>query len=371
MKKILLLLCAVALWSCTDYAADWDSKYENSFAANGESRICVEGETTIINQNECVTGFVCTNNSWIVSSGPQCQSASAQVCVEGSTTALVAGNCIVNYICSNNAWVQYGELQCVEVSAPKVCNEGEEVSLSENNCISNYVCSGNAWVFAGTSQCSSGDETSSKITTVSTTPKTSYSSCSKAFFCGKSGNTRVKTGINDGTDTYGYWFYYGDFNDGGDSYFSWKYGGTASTFVEKSVMPYGGIKGTANIGSAVEYPYLGLGFNIAGEKQRGDNITSWGGLCVVYQASSDFYLEVKPADETMTSGDNPVVLLPKGNKANTVYLANVKWDSFAQEGWGKSVSVSSVIKSAAIIDFKFLKYNSFAIIAIGKYGTCE
>jgi hypothetical protein len=49
--------------------------------------------------------------------------------------------------------------------------------------------------------------------------------------------------------------------------------------------------------------------------------------------------------------------------------ANVKWDSFAQEGWGKSVS--SVIKSAAIIDFKFLKYNSFAIIAIGKYGTCE
>ena len=370
MKKMLLLLIAAALWNCTDYAADWDSKYENAFAANGENRICMEGETTIINQNDCVTGFVCSNNSWVVASGPQCQTASARVCVEGSTTALVAGNCVVNYVCSNNAWVQYGDLQCVEVSAPKVCDEGETVSLTENDCVSNYVCSGNAWILSGTPQCSSKNKPSS-VTTVTTTPITSYPSCPNAFFCGKSGNTRVKTGFNDGTDTYGYWFYYGDFNDGGDSYFSWKYGGTASTFVEKSVMPYGGIKGTAIIGSAKENPYLGLGFNIAGELQRGDDITSWGGLCVVYQSTTDFYLEVKPADESMTGYDNPVVRLPQGNKTNTVFLANIKWDSFAQEGWGKSASISSVIKSAAVVDFKFSKYNSFAIIAIGKYGTCK
>ena len=153
MKKMLLLLIAAALWNCTDYAADWDSKYENAFAANGENRICMEGETTIINQNDCVTGFVCLNNSWVVASGPQCQIASAQVCVEGSATALVAGNCVVNYVCSNNAWVQYGDLQCVEVSAPKVCDEGEEVSLSENNCIYSYVCSANAWVLLGEPEC--------------------------------------------------------------------------------------------------------------------------------------------------------------------------------------------------------------------------
>lgn len=47
MKKILLLLTAASLWNCTDYAADWNSKYENSFAENEvlESSTSVESSS--------------------------------------------------------------------------------------------------------------------------------------------------------------------------------------------------------------------------------------------------------------------------------------------------------------------------------------
>jgi hypothetical protein len=153
MKKILLLLSATALWNCTDYAANWDEKYENSFSvSNGDALICQEGESTIINQNNCATSFVCLGNTWIVDGTPQCQSETQKICVEGSTTAIVANNCAVNYICSGNAWIQYGEMQCLDVT-PRVCEEGETTSLAENGCIANYICSGNAWVLDGDVQC--------------------------------------------------------------------------------------------------------------------------------------------------------------------------------------------------------------------------
>ena len=152
MKKILLLLSAAALWNCTDYVADWDNKYENSFAANGEIRICNEGEATIINQNGCSTSFVCSNNSWVIKGTPQCQSETKKICVEGSTTAIIANNCAINYICSGNAWIQYGKMQCLEV-APRVCEEGVTIPVTENGCVANYICSGNAWVLKGEIQC--------------------------------------------------------------------------------------------------------------------------------------------------------------------------------------------------------------------------
>ena len=152
MKKILLLLSAAALWNCTDYVADWDNKYENSFAANGEIRICNEGEATIINQNGCSTSFVCSNNSWVIKGTPQCQSETKKICVEGSTTAIIANNCAINYICSGNAWIQYGKMQCLEV-APRVCEEGVTIPVTENGCVANYICSGNAWALNGEIQC--------------------------------------------------------------------------------------------------------------------------------------------------------------------------------------------------------------------------
>lgn len=154
MKKIILILSAATLWNCTDYASDWDSKYENSFAANGENRICNEGETTIINQNGCSTSFVCFNNSWTITGTPQCQTETQKICVEGSTTAIIANNCAINYICSGNTWILYGEMQCLEV-APRVCEEGVTIPVSENGCVANYICSGNAWILNGEIQCES------------------------------------------------------------------------------------------------------------------------------------------------------------------------------------------------------------------------
>jgi hypothetical protein len=196
------------------------------------------------------------------------------------------------------------------------------------------------------------------------------------MFCGKSGDTRVKTGFDDGTGSYGYWFYYGDYNDGGSSSFSWTYGGTASTFVEKSVMPYGGIKGKAVL-SSEENAYLGLGFNVAGESQKGVNVSDWKGLCVIYQSSAPFFLEIVDASAgELTGYNNYKVTLPTGNKSNTAYVANMLWSEFSQEeGWGNFVSSKDILETTALVSFKFKKVtsltNNFAIIAIGKYGTCK
>ena len=374
MKKILLLLSATALWNCTDYAADWDEKYENSFSAsNGGALICQEGESTIINQNNCATSFVCLGNTWIVDGTPQCQSETQKICVEGSTTAIVANNCAVNYICSGNAWIQYGEMQCLDVT-PRVCEEGETTSLAENGCVTNYICSGNAWVLDGDVQCeapqSSGTGSQYVMASTSTISGSNYG-CSNAMFCGKRGDTYVKTGFGNG-----YWYYYGDYNDGGSSSFTWTYGGTASTFVEKSVMPYGDIKGKTSLGGGAD-AYLGLGFNVTGDSKKGANISSWKGLCVIYQSTAPFFLEVQDASGGSLTGYNDYkVALPTGKKANTAYLANVLWSDFSQEeGWGKVASKDEVLESTSSISFKFTNATSstniFAIIAVGKYGTCK
>ena len=356
MKKMLLLLSAAALWNCTDYAAEWDEKYETAFSnthndsaaqVSNESiaktpLVCVDGSTTFNVEGECTFNFVCQNDTWEMQGLPQCANSSSEqdasvVCTEGTTTSLVDGLCTTNFVCQNNAWIP--------VDAPK-CEEPSDIenseSKSEYSMVSTSLISGSSY------------------------------GCSKAMFCGKSGNTRVKTGFNDGTDTYGYWFYYGDDN----SSFSWPYGGTASTFVEKSVMPYGGIKGKASLGNG-ENAYLGLGFNVAGETGMGVDISNWKGLCVIYQSSAPFFLSLVDASNgSLTEYNDFMAALPKGNKANTAYLANIQWSDFYQEtGWGKPASLTDVLTSTAQIAFKFKKVtslaNTFAIIAIGKYGTCK
>lgn len=308
MKKIFLLLSAAALWNCSDYAADWEEKYGNAFS---------EAENSTPTPSNTAPSYT--------------------VCEEGQTNSVGDGNCTQDLLCVEDAWVPVGDLRC------------ETSTVVEKT----------------------DSEPEYKMVSTSTISGANYG-CSKAMFCGKSGNTRVKTGFDDGTNTYGYWFYYGD----ASSSFSWTYGGTPSTFVEKSVMPYGGIKGKATLGEG-EDAYLGLGFNVAGETGKGVDISSWNGLCVIYQSTAPFFLSLVDASNgALTDYNDFKAALPKGNKANTAYLANIKWSDFYQEaGWGKVASITDVLSSVSQIAFKF-KYvtsltNTFAIVAIGKYGTCK
>ena len=412
MKKLWVTLSAMVFFSCTDYQADWDSKWENSFTAEDDVDmpfVCKDGETTIISENDCVTGFVCSNNTWVISGTPQCQTATTQVCLEKSTTAMVVGNCIVNYICSNNSWVQNGEIQCVtETQTPRVCNEGETVSYTEGYCATTYECENNQWVLesqkcdnpvkssssvknsakssssaktVSSSSVASGSDEPASVYPVLKTSTVSSINCSKAMYCPQdcrhTSETvrcgKVYTGLDDGSDTQGYLWTYTDYDsNGGSSSFYWPKGESGFGFEVNSRDNLGYLKGTARFGSGYEYPFARIGFHIKGENSPA-NIASWNGMCLIYTATQDFYITLKfDGGETKTGYDNYQAKIPA---ASSKTLVNASWDDFVQEGWGKAVSKSTALSSATIIEFSFKgnagTSNSFEFYAIGKNGTCN
>ena len=185
--------------------------------------------------------------------------------------------------------------------------------------------------------------------------------------CGK-----VYTGLDDGTGTQGYLWSYTDSDNGGTSSFYWPSGMAFGSFEVPSRDNLGYLKGTAQFGSGFEYPFVRLGFHIAGEKKSAD-ITTWGGMCLVYSAAQDFYLIVRfNGDDEATGSDLIQAKIPlKKDKS----LANVTWDDFIQEGWGTAVDKGEAIAKAARIEIGFKgsagTTNDFSIYAIGKYGTCD
>ena len=364
MKKILLLLPIAAMWGCTDYVSQWDEKYEAAFAGDTpvQGQVCVEGTTTSLADGDCTTNFLCNNNAWVPQSSACNNVQQQKICDEGATTSVVEGSCTSNFVCSNNAWVILGQPVCATPTVPSSSSKKVQSSSSKKVTVTS---------------------SSSKITVLNETTYTEVTGtvkCSKAMFCSTSGDIRVETGKDDGSDTYGYWFAYDDASNGGSSYFSWPYGDKEEglygemSFAQLSVDRAGAIVGSASIdeGDDLSTGYLGLGFNVGGEKVRGYDISSWNGLCIIYKTNAYMGLEIHPANEaTVTKYDNPVATLYKPTKTTSAYIVNIPWSEFEQGGWGKSVAISTVTKSAATISFRFTNNTSFSIYAIGKYGTCN
>ena len=200
--------------------------------------------------------------------------------------------------------------------------------------------------------------------------------CANAMFCGKQGDERVETGLAT-NDYYGWWYAYTDSGENGDSEIKWPHGLDANDyFVPPSVLATAGIKGKVNFGSAYEHPYVGVGFNLVDDKGTGGNISGWDGMCVIYYALNPMYLEIQPQDDKNVTGyNNPKAILPASvDGANMI--ADIDWGYFVQEdGWGKEVSTSTVLKKARAIAFKLTgepgSSNTFIIYAVGKKGTCS
>ena len=366
MKKILLLLPIAAMWGCTDYVSQWDDQYGAAFAVKldtSDDGACTEGFTTSVRDGDCTTYFICRNSEWTMLN-VVCDTPPTKICEEGATSTSSDGVCTLKSVCSNNTMV-----------------------------IVDQSCTGTAPSILSSSSKAVQSSSSKKVTTMSSASKTTISNeitytevsgtirCPSAMFCGPSGKgSRVETGKDDGTDTYGYWFTYDDSDNGGASYFTWPYGDKEDgpygmmSFADLSVEQTGAIIGSASIDEfgGLTDGYLGLGFNVGGELQKGYDISAWKGLCIIYKANAYMALEIHPANEaTVTKYDNPLATLYRPNKTTSAYVVNIPWNVFEQSGWGKAVATSTVLKSAATISFKFTNNTSFSIYAIGKYGTCN
>lgn len=363
MKKILLLLSAAALWNCTDYAADWDSKYEKAFSENANTpttptySVCEEGATSTLNEGSCVTEFLCQNDSWVPYSYLCNNEQQEIVCEEGLTTSLTDGVCTSNYICSGNTWVLAGDPVCTELNIESSASSSDPAdpppsSASEESSVYPLL----------------------SVSTVSTI------NCSKSMYCPQdcrnSSNTRcgkVYTGLDDGSGTQGWFWTYSDADaNGGSSSFYWPEGEGTYGFEPTSRDKLGYLKGVVKFGTGYAYPYARMGFHIKGEESDTD-ITSWNGMCLVYTATQDFYVTLRfLGDDNSVAYDYFQAKIPATSSKS---LVNASWNDFVQEGWGKPFTLSVALLVATKIEFTFKgdagTTNAFSIYAIGKNGTCN
>ena len=183
----------------------------------------------------------------------------------------------------------------------------------------------------------------------------------------------VATGLDNGTETSGYWFSFDD--DKANTYVKWpvmqlEY----ENIVDRAIEVCEGICGTFIY---KDEGVLGIGFNVAGEALSGNNgapdiadISAWGGLCVTYTSESDMDV-VMSNDTTFTYIKKmallPKVSLPKSAEAKTVCS---KWSDFvsAAETPSDPAHVASIL---------FVAYgdagseSEFNVIGIGKYADVK
>ena len=243
-----------------------------------------------------------------------------------------------------------------------------------------YYCYEGVWI---------GEYGNTYPETVPSSSSTVISTGCGDLWCGLNGDERVLTGKDAGAGESGWWW---EFNDNdltdegqGESYFYW-YPGLGNEFSDKSFQPVidycGGVCGTAYLDPGTRVTgYIGLGFNIAGGKTEGGakqaaNVSSWGGICVVYYSTGPMtvILGLTDAQEKYYGYDLPVKHLSASTSAT---VANIPWSAFEQDGWAEGYTITGTEAAAQLGALKFQFSGSetdaisFNIESIGKYGSCE
>lgn len=223
---------------------------------------------------------------------------------------------------------------------------------------------------AKSSSSSKGDVSSSSVKS-SSSGKTVYSS----FLW--DGTTdivgRVETGSPE--ETSGYWFNYSDDYEGGNSRFTFPPDvepDTYDNFFGPLVEVYGGIKASVTLGDGYEYPYVGLGFNVWSENQEGVDVSEWGGICIAYQSTIPFVIELGVEDEaTLTEYVNYRASV---SVSNTITAVDFSWAKFRRD-WGPGPSIEDVLKKVAAIKLKFEgeagTTGDILIQKLGSLGECN
>lgn len=186
---------------------------------------------------------------------------------------------------------------------------------------------------------------------------------------------KVETGSDD--ETAGYWFEYTDGQNNGTSSFFYPPEVSVDewdNFFGPLTQAYGGIKGYVELGHGYDYPYAGIGFDIVNAEQNGTDISWWGGVCIVYQSTIGFEVELVPENEAVVTEWNNYKAL--ASKSTSMKVLDLPWSKFKQESsWGIIVSQDEILASAARINLKFSgtagTAGDFLIQSIGRYGTCQ
>ena len=183
--------------------------------------------------------------------------------------------------------------------------------------------------------------------------------------------TYVETGLDNGTETSGYWFSFGDEESGNGKVVYPSTPGIDYTTTDQ-VFDY--CMGACGELQFAKEGYLGVGFHVAGIVDPMDdnslvakaNISSWGGLCVTYASESDLEVVLTYA-QTSGFGDfsrMPKTTLPKSIELKTVCLdwKNYFMSVYSEVSWTFMTSVLFVVHGDANAKSRF------NIRGLGKYS---
>lgn len=184
---------------------------------------------------------------------------------------------------------------------------------------------------------------------------------------------RVLTGSSE--NTAGYLFDFTDKREGGSSAITFPAEIKANdqgNFYGPLVAAYYGVKATVTLGEGYDYPYAGIGFNVWNDSLKGVDITGWGGICLAYQSTIGFGIEVVPENEKEVTGeDNHKAIVAKSPSTTK---ANFPWSKFVQGGWGTELPIDQALLHAASIRIRFEgtvgTSGNFRICQIGSLNQC-
>ena len=178
---------------------------------------------------------------------------------------------------------------------------------------------------------------------------------------------RVITGSPEATS--GYWFNYNDANDNGTSRINFPPEFDMNTF-DYGLMAesLGGIKATVVLGEGAEKPYVGFGFNIWNEDQKGVDITAWGGICLEYSSGVDFKILIVVENEnTVTAHED---FSKTVGKADSLKVVDYEWKDFY-----KTMGSANALSTAAVVKLQFEgaagTTGDFFLKKIGSHGQCS
>ena len=197
----------------------------------------------------------------------------------------------------------------------------------------------------------------------------------------------VNTGLDNGTNTAGYWFVKDDHDDGGESKVVWPVA-TGNELNNNSLDPIiehcKGVCGTAklNKGTLTYNPFVTAGFNVVGEDAEGlpapGDASGWGGICITYRSDAAPSLELSLGDavDATIGYALPAASLPKSKNGES-YKKCIPWSGFKQPSWYKGkIKISGTEAAAQLVSINFKMQNApgqykFNICAIGPYNLID
>jgi len=280
-----------------------------------------------------------------------------------------------DFVCKKKHWILNEPADEGDSDASSSSVNGSSSSSVNGSSSSSVIPSSSSSVIPSSSSCHSGLEPESQCF-LDTLDNAGALDCANSMYCpkncmnvwdSKKGRlcSRVNTELDDGTDSFGFIW---TANDDGTT-LEWPAGDNGYGVEAASRDKYGYLYGIATLGD--ENPYAMVGFNVSGKLLEGNDITEWGGLCVVYTASGDLYLTLRYADKETA---NKQVKLPA---TKALVVANAAWEMFSatQDADAQdSTNNETVSKDVSQVDIRTIEPGatiSFKIHAIGKLGSCN